>query len=119
MARPPRSDLLLAGALAAWGQLEVWAPRVMPGVEPAGDRLLLSVAALLATLPVALRSRAPVPALALTTLAVSLPELAGASQDALAPFAAMLLVAFSVGARARTVTGAVALLGALLLVGGS
>jgi signal transduction histidine kinase len=100
-----RSDVLLASVLVVYGQLEVWAPRVMPGVEPAAHRGLLAAAALVATVAVIYRRRAPVAAMALTTLGVTAPELAGESQDALAPFAAMLLEAFALGVRTPLVRG--------------
>jgi signal transduction histidine kinase len=92
-----RTDLVVAPALVIYGQLEVWLPNVMPGVEPVGQRGLLAVCSLLATGAVVLRRRAPILAIALTTTGLAVPELAGASQDALAPFAAMLLEAFSLG----------------------
>ena len=100
-----RLDVGLAVVLGAYGQLEVWVPGLMPGVEPAGQRGLLSVAALLATLPVAFRRRAPIAAMAATTAGILLVEVFATSQDALAPFAAMLLEAFSLGAQAPLVPG--------------
>jgi signal transduction histidine kinase len=104
--RADRVDLAVAAALAVWGQLEVWLPGVMPGVDAAAHRGLLAAVALLATLPVAVRRRHPITAIGMTTLAVSVAEL-GASQDALAPFAAMLLEAFALGAYARLEAGLV------------
>jgi signal transduction histidine kinase len=101
---PKRSDLLLASALVVYGQLEVWAAGLMPGVDPARDRGLLAAAALVATAAVALRGT-PVVAMALTTVGIAVPELAGDSQDALAPFAALLLEAFALGARASLRAG--------------
>ena len=107
--RPDRADLVLAAALSAYGQLEVWVPGAMPGVEPAGQRGLLAAAALLATLPVAFRRRAPVVAMAVSATGIVAPELFATSQDALAPFAALLLEAFSLGALIRLVPGLVTL----------
>jgi signal transduction histidine kinase len=78
----------------------------MPGVEPASDRGLLAVCALLATGAVAFR-RTPVAAMAATTVGVAVPELAGVSQDAMAPFAALLLEAFALGVHASPRTGLV------------
>jgi signal transduction histidine kinase len=92
-----RTDVLVAIALVVYGQFEVWLPGVMPGVEPTGQRGLLAFCALLATAPVAFRRRAPILAIALTTAGVGIPELAATSQDALAPFAAMMLEAFALG----------------------
>jgi signal transduction histidine kinase len=110
-------DLALALLLAAYGQLEVWAPQVMPGVDAGHPRGGLAAAALLATLPVAARSRAPIAAIALTTGGVELAEVLGSSQDALAPFAALLLEAFSLGARARSRVGLVTFLAVVAVIG--
>ena len=50
----------LALALAVAAQLEIWAPRTVPGVgEVIGDRPLLAVTSLAATLPLALRRSYP------------------------------------------------------------
>ena len=76
-----------------------------PGVDAADQRAWLAAFALLATAPVAFRRRAPIAALAATTAGVALPELTVGSQDALAPFAALLLEAFSLGAWAPPAAG--------------
>ena len=99
-----RTHVLVACALVVYGQLEVWLPGVMPGVEPAAHRGLLAVSAFVATAAVAFR-RTPVVAMAATTVGLALPELVGASQDALAPFAALLLEAFALGAGASLRAG--------------
>jgi signal transduction histidine kinase len=109
MNRPRRIDLGIAAALSVYGQLEVWASGLAPGVEASGQRGLLAAAALLATLPVAFRRRAPIAAMAATTAGIELPELFASSQDAMAPFAAMLLEAFSLGALTRLAPGLVTL----------
>jgi signal transduction histidine kinase len=113
--RANRADLVLAAALSGYGQLEVWAPGLAPGVDAADQRGLLAVFALLGTVPVAFRRRAPVAALAATTAGVAVPDLATGSQDALAPFAAMLLEVFSLGAWARPAAG-IATLAAVIVV---
>src|SRR6478609_1063975 len=114
--RPNRADLVLAAALSVYGQLEVWAPGLAPGVEPADQRGLLAAFALLATAPVAFRRRAPIAALAATTAGIALPELSIGSQDALAPFAAILLEAFSLGAWARPAAGIAAFVIVIALI---
>jgi signal transduction histidine kinase len=114
--RPERLDYAIAAALAAYGQLEVWAPSVMPGVEPAGRQALLAACALLATVPVAFRRRAPIAAMALTTAGVAMPELLATSQDALAPFAAMLLEAYALGTLAGLAAGLGTLAAAIVLL---
>src|SRR5919202_1949460 len=108
--RPERLDLVVAVALAVFGHLEFCVPSIAPGFEPAGHRGLLPAAALLAALPVAFRRAAPVAAIAATTVAIGLPELLGSSQDAMAPFAALLLEAFSLGALADRMRGAATLI---------
>jgi signal transduction histidine kinase len=106
---PDPADLALAAALSVYGQLEVWVPAATPGVEPASQRGLLAAAALLATLPVAFRRRAPIAAMAVTATGIVVPELLATSQDALAPFAALLLEAFALGTLTRLVPGLVTL----------
>ena len=76
----------------------------------------LAAFALLATAPVAFRGRVLIAALAATTAGVALPELTVGSQDALAPFAALLLEAFSLGAWARAIAGLATFLAAIALV---
>jgi hypothetical protein len=88
----------------------------MPGVEPASRQGVLAVCAFVATLPVAFRRRAPIAAMAVTTAGVALPDLLGASQDALAPFAAMLLEAYALGAFAGLAPGLGTLAAAIVLL---
>ena len=114
--RANRVDLVLAAALSSYGQLEVWAPGAAPGVDAADQRAWLAAFALLATAPVAFRRRAPIAALAATTAGVALPELTVGSQDAVAPFAALLLEAFSLGAWARPAAGLATLAIAIVLL---
>jgi signal transduction histidine kinase len=87
-----------------------------PGVDAADQRAWLAAFALLATAPIAFRRRAPIAALAATTAGVALPELTVGSQDALAPFAALLLEAFSLGAWAPPAAGLATLMIAIVLV---
>src|SRR5690242_14009626 len=103
---PGRRDLSLALVLVVYGQLEVWLPAAMPGVEPAAHRGVTAACALLATGAVAFR-RTPIAALAVTTAGIAAAELAGASQDAMAPFAALLLEAFALGVQASRRAGLV------------
>ena len=70
---PDPADLALAAALSVYGQLEVWVPAATPGVEPASQGGLLAAAALLATLPVAFRRRAPIAAMAVTATGIVVP----------------------------------------------
>jgi hypothetical protein len=49
-------DGVTAVALAAASQVEIWSPRVVPGVgEVVGDRPVLAATAFAATLPLAIR----------------------------------------------------------------
>jgi signal transduction histidine kinase len=78
----------------------------MPGVQPAAQRGLLAVCAFVATAAVAFR-RTPIAAMAATTAAIEVAELAGTSQDAMAPFAALLLEAYALAVYASPRAGLV------------
>jgi signal transduction histidine kinase len=111
-----RTDALVALALVVYGQLEVWAPSVTPGVQPATHRGLLAVCAFVATAAVAWRRRAPVAAMAATSVGIAVPELAGASQDALGPFAALLIEAFALGVYASMRAGIVTFVAVIAVI---
>jgi signal transduction histidine kinase len=90
--RPASTDAVLAAALVALGQLEVWhrptdAPRWPEAL------LVLGISA-----PVAWRRRAPLPALVVVVIAiVALATLDQGDGQAFTPVAAALILAFSVG----------------------
>jgi DNA-binding CsgD family transcriptional regulator len=90
------ADRGLAIALAVASQLEIWAPRLVPGVgEVVGDRLVLTVTALAATLPLAARRRHPLPVLLVVMAALALQQLLTTPTDGLVLLLAGMIAAYS------------------------
>jgi DNA-binding CsgD family transcriptional regulator len=118
--RAPRGsiavDLAAAGALAAAGQVEIWAPRWMPGVgDVAGDRPVLALTALAATLPLALRRRFPLAVLLAVITALGVQQLTTTPTGGLVVLVAGIVAAYSSSAYSPTARAAVA--GAAIVVG--
>jgi signal transduction histidine kinase len=90
--RPVAADVLVAAALVAVGQLEVWL-----AADVDGPRGLVAFGALAVTAPVAWRRRAPLPALAVVVGAGVAASLASTfARDALYPGPALILCIYSV-----------------------
>src|SRR3954454_2156271 len=90
------ADGATALALAAASQLEVWSPRVMPGVEAvAGNRAVLAATAIAATLPLALRRRFPLTVLLTVTGALSLQQVLTTPTEGLVLLLAGMIAAYS------------------------
>src|SRR4051794_13095743 len=90
------ADGAIALALAAASQLEVWSPRVMPGVEAgAGNRVVLAATALAATLPLALRRRFPLAVLLTVMGALSLQQVLTTPTEGLALLLAGMIATYS------------------------
>jgi signal transduction histidine kinase len=107
--RPPRVDILVAGALLVWALLEAF---LDPGPGPRAGRIAFAVAL---SVPLAFRRQAPglvVLAVSAATLAWSLS--ATVAEHGTGPFPSILLAAFSVACYARRSIVAVA--GGLLLL---
>jgi signal transduction histidine kinase len=107
--RPPRVDILVAGALLVWALLEAFLDR---GPGPLAGRIAFAVAI---SVPLAWRRQAPglvVIILSAATLARALP--ASVAEHGTGPFPSFLLAAFSVACYARRSIVAVA--GGLLLL---
>jgi DNA-binding CsgD family transcriptional regulator len=119
--RPPPVDVVLALALAVAAQIEIWAPQVMPGVgEVTGSRPVLSVTALVMTLPLALRRVAPLAVLATVLAAASLQSLLTTPTEGLISLAALLVATYSASAytsRGRALAGGVLLMVGVALIG--
>ena len=100
--RPPRSDLLLAGALALWGVLEA-VLGTGPGTTP--ERIAF---ALLVSAPLIFRRRAPFAVLAFISAVTVLRALtADAPESGTMPFPSLLIGIFSVALYGRTTPVAV------------
>jgi signal transduction histidine kinase len=114
-ASSPSADIALATALAAYAMLEIWRPDSV-GVEAGGDKAILVTTMLAATVPLALRRRAPLAVLAVVVAALTAQALLTVFLEGLAGIAALLVAVYSVAAHAgatRALAGlAVALAGA-------
>lgn len=113
-------DAVTAVTLAAAGQLEVWSPRVVPGVGPVvGDRPVLTVTAVLATLPLVVRRRYPFAVLGVVIGALALQQVLTTPTDGLVLLLAGMIAAYSSSAfaslRRAAVAGLVILSGAALM----
>jgi signal transduction histidine kinase len=122
-ARSPVADVVLAGALAAYAMAEIWRPDTL-GVEAGGDKAVLVTTMLAATLPLALRRRAPLLVLVAVVAALGAQAILTMFLEGLAAFAALLLAVYSVAVHAglpRAVTGLIAALacGAVIAEGAS
>src|SRR5690349_14995090 len=101
------ADRGLAIALAVASQLEIWAPRLVPGVgDVVGDRLLLTVTALAATLPLAARRRHPLAVLLVVMAALALQQLLTTPTDGLVLLLAGMIAAYSSSAYSSDVQNA-------------
>src|SRR3954468_16090121 len=89
-------DGVLVVALAAASQLEIWSPRLVPGVgEVTGNRPVLAVTSLLAMLSLAARRPSPLAVLVVVIGALSLQQAVTTPTEGLAPLLAVMLAAYS------------------------
>jgi signal transduction histidine kinase len=105
MRRPPASDLLVAGALAAWALAEA----LLLGGD--GSPAVRVAWALAFTLPLAVRRQAPAAVafcLSAGVLARVLIDQGGAGEEGAMPFPALLTAAYSAAVHARTLPLAIA-----------
>jgi DNA-binding NarL/FixJ family response regulator len=122
-ARPPAVDLVVAAALTVSAQVEIWTPRLAPGVgDVDGSRPVLAVTAALMTMPLALRRVAPA-AIGLIVLAAAALQAALTTPiDGLTSLAAMILATYSASAHATVLRAAgvgVAAIVAIAIVAGN
>jgi signal transduction histidine kinase len=111
-ARSPLADVVLAAGLAAYAMVEIWRPDTL-GVEAGGDKAVLVTTMLAATLPLALRRRAPLLVLVVVAAALSTQALLTMFLEGLAAIAALLVAVYSVAVHAglpRAVAGLIAAL---------
>jgi DNA-binding CsgD family transcriptional regulator len=113
-------DGIVAVALAAAAQVEIWAPRVVPGMGGVvGDRPVLAVTALAATLPLALRRRYPLTVLLVVVGSMALQQVVTTPTEGLFLLLAGMIAAYSSSAYSSleraTVAGVVIVGGAALM----
>ena len=113
-------DVVAAVALAVGAQLEIWTPRVVPGVDnTVTDRPILAATALAATLPLAVRRRWPLAVLVIVLGAVALQQVLATPTGGLVLLIAAMLAAYSSSAytppRRTAVAGGVIAVGAALI----
>jgi len=112
-----RVDAVIAAALGLASLLEIWLPRLVPGVGAVtGDRVVLTVTSLLATLPLARRRRYPLAVLCLVLGALSAQQLLTTPTEGLVLLLAAMVAAYSASAHGSTRS---ALLGAAVVVAGA
>jgi DNA-binding CsgD family transcriptional regulator len=89
-------DGVTAVALAVAAQVEIWSPRLLPGVgQVAGERPVLAVTAVVATLPLALRRRYPLVVLVLVLGAQALQQVLTTPTQGLVLLLAGMVAAYS------------------------
>jgi DNA-binding CsgD family transcriptional regulator len=99
--RPSAVDLVVATALTLSSQVEIWAPRFMPGVgEVTGSVPLLAVTTLVMTVPLALRQAAPLAVLVVVFGAATVQSGLTTPTEGLSTLAALLVAAYSSSAYA-------------------
>jgi DNA-binding CsgD family transcriptional regulator len=113
-------DAVVAVALTAASQLEIWAPGSMPGMgDVTGSPPLLSVTSLAMTLPLAVRRRFPLAVLVTGLAAAALQQALTTPTEGLSTLVALLLAAYSGSActspRRGAVAGLVTVVGSMFL----
>src|SRR5919206_56533 len=93
-----RPDVLVAALVAAWGQLDVWAPAVSHPYHMQGPRWANAVAFLAASAALLWRRRAPMAVLAAVALAGGLHDVLVGSSESSPPLLALVIAAYSVAA---------------------
>jgi DNA-binding CsgD family transcriptional regulator len=114
--------VVTAVALTAGAQLEIWTPRVVPGVaNTVIDRPILAATALAATLPLAVRRRWPLAVLVVVLGALALQQVLATPTEGLVLLVAAMLAAYSSSAysplRRAAVAGGVIAVGAAFIAG--
>jgi DNA-binding CsgD family transcriptional regulator len=112
-------DAVLAAALGIACLLEIWSPALVPGVGAVtGDRVVLTVTSLVATLPLAGRRRFPLAVLCLVVGALAVQQLLTTPTEGLVLLFAAMVAAYSASAhgslRSALLGGGVIVAGAVL-----
>ena len=110
-------DAVLAAALGVACLLEIWSPRLVPGVGAVtGDRVVLTVTSLLATVPLAGRRRFPLAVLCLVLGALAVQQLLTTPTEGLVLLLTAMVAAYSASAHGSVRT---ALLGGVVVLAGA
>jgi DNA-binding CsgD family transcriptional regulator len=119
--RPSAVDFVVAVALTLSSQVEIWAPRLMPGVgEVVGSAPLLAITTLAMTLPLALRRTAPLAVIVVVFAAAAVQSWLTTPTEGLSTLAAMLIAAYSSSAFAapgKYVASAVSIVVGIAILG--
>lgn len=119
--RPTTVDVVVALALTAVSQAEIWAPAAVPAVgEVSASRPFLAATTLLMTLPLALRRSLPLAVLVVVVGGAAAQELLSQPNEGLSTLAACLIAAYSASAyadRERAAIGAVVVVVGSSLIG--
>ena len=119
--RPTAVDLVLAAALTLSSQAEIWAPALMPGVgDVTGSVPALAVTTLAMTVPLALRRAAPLAVLLVVFGAAAVQSWLTTPTEGLSTLAAMVVAAYSSSAFAgpgRAVASAASIVVGIALMG--
>ena len=121
-AATPPGDLALAAVLAAGAELEIWAPRFVPGVgDTVADRPFLAVSSLLASLALVLRRRFPLVVLLVVLGTLTLQQLLSTPTEGLVLLVTAMVAAYSASAyapvRRAAAAGGAVVLGAAFIGG--
>jgi DNA-binding CsgD family transcriptional regulator len=109
-------DGVAAAALAVAAQVEIWTPRSVPGVgDVVGNRPVLAVTSLLATLALAVRRRWPLPVLFVVLAALVVQQVVTTPTEGLVLLLAAMVAAYSSSAYSPIMRGAIA--GVAIVVG--
>lgn len=109
-------DGVVAVAMAAAAELEIWAPRLVPGVgDVVGNRPVLAVTATVATLALAVRRNRPLTVLLTVVALLALQQAVTTPTEGLVLLLTAMLAAYSSAAYASVARGAVA--GGIIVVG--
>lgn len=112
----PAVDLVAAGALAAAAQIEIWAPRWVPGTgDVLGNRPVLAMTALAATIPLACRQRFPLGVVLVVIGSLALQQVLTTPTQGLVLMIAGMLAAYSASAYATAWRAGIA--GVAIVVG--
>ena len=99
----PTVDVVTAVALAVVAQLEVWTPQLVPGVgEVVGDRPVLTVTSLVATLALAARRRWPLTVLLVVDASLVLQQALTTPTEGLVLLLTAMVASYSSSAQATT-----------------
>jgi DNA-binding CsgD family transcriptional regulator len=106
--RPSPVDLVAAVAVTLASQLEIWAPRLVPGTgDVVGSQPVLALTTLPVTLALAVRRSAPLPAAVVAFGVLAVQDAVTTPTEGLSVLAALLVLTYSLSAYATPVQAAV------------